>query len=175
MENVEHLKFPIGIFTDNPNITTPELQEAIVTLSNFPSWVEHIISNMDEQHLAQSYRPNGWSCTQVIHHCADSHMHCLMRLKFALTENNPTIMPYAEENWAIVADYNLPINNATTLLHCVHQRLVTIFNSLSDSDWNKTYFHPQYQQKFSLKTLLQLYAWHCKHHLAHLQIVKNRI
>jgi hypothetical protein len=174
MQNLAELQYPIGPFESNVAITAVQLADAIDILKHFPSWMEHVISNMDEAQLLQSYRPDGWTCNQVIHHCADSHMHCLMRLKFALTQDNPTILPYAEADWAVTTDYSLPINNATTLLHCVHQRLVALFSSLSATDWDKTYYHPQYKQTFSLKVLVQLYAWHCKHHLAHVQIVKDR-
>ncbi len=166
---LEKLKYPIGEHVYKAIATKQELQDAIAVLQHFPTWIERRIENLDAQQLATPYRPDGWTITQVVHHCADSHINCLMRLKLALTENCPTIKPYDESAWAMQPDYDLPLNNSTTILHGVHRKLVAIFSSLTDADWQKTYVHPQHNNKtFNVVELLMLYSWHCKHHFAHI-------
>jgi hypothetical protein len=171
MKTLQELQYPVGQHTYPETASEAEKKEAIDVLIHFPSWVEHIISNKDEAQLETPYRQGGWNSKQVIHHCADSHLNCLLRLKLALTENNPTIKPYDEALWAECSDYHLPINNSTTLLHCIHRKIVSIFSSLSDEQWQRTYYHPQYEKSFSMQGLLLLYAWHCKHHFGHLKLV----
>ena len=175
MNTIEDLQYPIGRHNNNNNATVEEMQQAIETLAFFPIRLEHEIQNLDEYQLEIPYRQGGWNIRQVVHHCADSHLNCLIRLKLALTESNPMIKPFAEDLWANCKDYYLPINNSTTLLHAVHKKLVVIFKNLSAEEWGRTYFHPQQQQELSIAGLLLLYAWHCNHHLAHITHLKNRM
>jgi hypothetical protein len=173
--DLHKLQYPIGEHIYKATATAQELKEAIGVLENFPSWIEIRIQNLDADRLATPYRPGGWSIAQVVHHCADSHINCLMRLKLALTEDCPTIKPYDEAAWALQADYDLPINNSTTILHAVHRKLVAVFSNLTAVDWQKTYIHPQHNNKtFNLVELLMLYAWHCKHHFAQIQNLCER-
>jgi hypothetical protein len=167
--NLQELRFPIGEHVYKTVASRQELQDAIAVLENFPAWIEKRIENLDAAQLATAYRPGGWTIAQVVHHCADSHMNCLIRLKLALTEDCPTIKPYDETAWALQMDYDLPINNSTTILHAVHRKLIIIFQNLLQADWQKTYIHPQHDNKtFNVVELLMLYSWHCKHHFAHI-------
>jgi DinB superfamily len=175
MTELEQLQFPIGKHVYTNSITPQEIQEYIGVLTHFPSWVESTITNLDAAQLFTPYRDGGWNIHEVIHHCADSHMNCLLRLKLALTENNPTICPYDEAAWATCADYQLPLNYATTILHAIHPKLVALFASLTVEQWQRTYYHPGYKQTFNMMGLLHLYAWHCRHHFAHIQGLKQRM
>jgi DinB superfamily len=172
---LHELKYPIGEYVTKNVATIEEKNDAIDVLKHFPEWIEMVISNLDEMQLQTPYRDGGWHINQVVHHCADSHLNCLTRLKLALTEDNPTIKPYEEAAWAMCADYDLPINIATTLLHCVHKKLVAIFSNLSEQDWQRTYYHPQNKETYTLVGLVTLYAWHCKHHFAHIHELKKRM
>jgi hypothetical protein len=167
---MKHLQYPIGEFEAKEFYSDAERRNAIKILEHFPQWLDVIIQNRDEADYLKVYRPHGWTAAQVIHHCADSHMNCLMRLKLALTEENPTIKPYAENKWALLTDYHLPVNNSTTLLHAVHRKLVVLFQNLLPHEWSRTYLHPEHQKIFTIDQLLSFYAWHCEHHFAHLKI-----
>jgi hypothetical protein len=172
---LHELQYPIGEYVTKNLATIDEKNAAIDVLTHFPEWMEMVIANLDEAQLQTAYRDGGWNINQVVHHCADSHLNCLTRLKLALTEDNPTIKPYEEAAWAMCADYDLPINIATTLLHCVHKKLVAIFSNLSEADWQRTYYHPQNKESYTLVGLVTLYAWHCKHHFEHINQLKKRM
>jgi hypothetical protein len=106
----------------------------------------------------------------VIHHVADSHSHALLRIKCALSEDNPTIKPYAEDVYATLPDYTLPVESALQILYGVHMKWSFILEHLTASQWNRTYFHPGSQKVFTIKNATALYDWHCRHHLGHLEL-----
>jgi len=91
-----------------------------------------------------------------------------VRVKLALTENNPTIKPYEEADWALLTDYRLPVESSLKILDGIHQHLVALFESFTEQEWSRTYFHPASGETVPLKKALALYAWHSKHHLAHI-------
>src|SRR3954470_11573380 len=127
---LEELKYPIGKY-QKPEAHTPELRkEWIAVLQALPSWMDVCIENLDEHQLQTPYREGGWTIQQVIHHVADSHMNAYVRLKLALTEDNPTIKPYDENAWAKLIDTDIvPVNISVTLLHSMHRRWVAILKN----------------------------------------------
>src|SRR4051812_17339764 len=129
--NMEHLQYPIGRYK-KPDGYTPELiNEWIRTLQALPSWMDACIENLDEHQLQVPYRDGGWTIQQVVHHVADSHMNAYIRLKLALTEDNPTIKPYNEKAWAELADVRIvPVNVSVTLIHALHRRMVAIMQNM---------------------------------------------
>jgi hypothetical protein len=165
------LQYPIGTCVYQDHYTTEQIHQFIVELESFPTRLRKEVEGITEAQWQTPYRPDGWTVHQVVHHCADSHLNALLRLKLALTTDNPTINPYPEDKWAMQADYNLSPEIALRLLDAVHPKIVAIAQALSPSDLNKTYFHPQYKREFRLSDVLCLYAWHGNHHLAHIQLV----
>ncbi|MCU0404692.1 MAG: putative metal-dependent hydrolase, partial [Chitinophagaceae bacterium] len=145
-----------------------------IDIAQLPNMVEAAISNLDAEQLHTPYREGGWTLWQVVHHLADSHINCLTRVKLVLTEENPIIRPYDENAWIHQADTLLPVNNATTLLHALHQRLYRLFNTVTDADWERKYIHPDTGQH-TLWYLLGLYAWHGRHHVAHINGLRERM
>ncbi len=129
-DNLEQLRYPIGRYK-TPDGHTPELMKQWTdVLTALPSWMDVCIENLDEAQLHTPYRPGGWTVQQVVHHLADSHMNSYIRLKLALTEDNPTIKPYLEQEWAKMEDTQaLPVNLSVTLLHALHRRWVAIIKS----------------------------------------------
>jgi len=169
------LKYPIGP-CHYPVLYTDEiLKQMLLDLETFPQRLEFRVQALDDFQLQTRYREGGWTVNQVIHHCADSHMNCLIRLKLTLTEDRPTIKPYLEDRWAEEADYSLPYNNSLTILHAVHRKILKIIRSLSHEQLDRTYFHPEYKRDFSVKDLICLYAWHGNHHLAHITNLIDRM
>ena len=171
--NLEALKFPVGKFVKPESITKEIIDSAISDVENFPNFVKAEIENLDEKDLNLRYRPKGWTISQVVHHCADSHINSYVRFKLALTEDLPTIKPYEESLWAELPDSKLSPFVSLKLLEALHERWVFILKSLSDDDLNREFIHPEQSEKISLKENILIYSWHCQHHLAHIRQAKE--
>ena len=165
--DIEFLKYPIGKFQLPTNIDSASIDEAIDTLKLFPSQIFTAVSPLSPKQLDTPYRPGGWTVRQLIHHCADSHMNAFIRFKLALTEENPTIKPYEEAEWAKLPDSQLPIEPSLAVLKAIHLKWVTLLEAMNPSDFKKTFFHPEKQNSQALGGVTLMYAWHSLHHLAH--------
>ena len=174
--NTEHLQYPIGRYSKPDALTPGLMQEWIKVLQVLPSWMDTCIENLDEQQLHVPYREGGWTIQQVVHHVADSHMNAYIRIKLALTEDNPTVKPYDEKAWAELADTRLvPVNISVTLLHTIHRRLVVLLQNLQPGDWERTYYHPEHKRNFPVWEVVALYAWHSRHHTEHIRQLRERM
>lgn len=166
-------RYPIGKY--EPKIFSQQQKEQwLADIAFLPKLVEQAIENMDEAQLQTPYREGGWTIIQLVHHIADSHMNAYTRFKLGLTETNPTIKPYDEKAWALLADNDLvPINVSITLLYALHQRFIAMIKDLTDEQWERTIYHPVSEKSMSLSFLLGMYAWHGKHHVAHIVSLKQ--
>lgn len=170
----EDLRYPIGKFLQKP-FSEKQKKEWLLDLKFLPSELELAVQNLDEAQLQTPYRDGGWTVHQLVHHIADSHMNAYMRIKLALTEDNPTIKPYDQDAWILLNDVKtLPINISITLLHALHRRLVAMLENLSDEDWNRTVFHPEQKKEITVWSLLGTYSWHGKHHVAHIKNLREK-
>ncbi len=170
---MKDLQYPIGKYLPQ-EFSLEQKKNWIADIEFLPTELQYAILNLDEHQLATAYREGGWTVHQVVHHVADSHMNAFIRFKLGLTEDNPTIKPYNEAAWAELEDVkSLPINISLTILHALHKRLVVLLNSISDEQWNRTIEHPQYKQQMTLWYVLGLYAWHGKHHTAHIKTLRE--
>lgn len=166
-------RYPIGKYEPQP-FSTEQKDKWLSDLRFLPEELERSILNLDEEQLLTPYREGGWSVQQLVHHVADSHMNAYTRFKLGLTETNPTIRPYDEKEWALLADNDLVVINVSlTLLHALHQRWVAALINLDDKDWERTVVHPEHGRQMSLWLLLGLYAWHGKHHTAHITSLRE--
>ena len=171
----EDLKYPIGKYIVQP-FSEKLLGEWLTDIKNLPQHLENAILNLDEAQLNNTYRDGGWTVKQVVHHVADSHMNAYIRFKLGLTENNPVIKPYDEAAWAEMNDTkNLPVNISLTLLHALHIRWYEVLKNMSTGDFDKTVFHPEHKKEFTLWELLGMYAWHSRHHVAHITSLRERM
>ncbi len=167
-------RYPIGKYEPQP-FTEKQKEQWLADIKFLPNMLERAIENMDEAQLQTPYRDGGWTVVQLVHHIADSHMNAYIRFKLGLTEINPTIKPYEEKEWALLADNaTVPINTSITLLYALHQRLYATIANLADEQWVRTVYHPATQKSMSLWFLLGMYAWHSKHHVAHITSLKER-
>ena len=160
-------QYPIGKFIPQP-FSHAQRDEWLSDLEWLPSQLEFAIQNFDLIDLESPYRPGGWTVQQLVHHLADSHMNAYIRFKLALTEKNPIIKPYAEKEWAKLHDSTLPVNFSTTLLHALHKRWHFLLRSLQDEDFERSLTHPEQNKQMTLWFLLGFYAWHGRHHVAHI-------
>ena len=176
MQDQEQLKYPIGKLVRPESTSVEERKGYIATIKALPSWMDACIENLDEAHLEVPYREGGWNIRQVVHHVSDSHANAYIRVKLALTEDNPTIKPYKEAAWARLADVEaVPVNVSVTLLHAMHRRLVALMESMNEEQWQRTYFHPEQQRNVPLWEVVAMYAWHSKHHTAHIMRLRERM
>lgn len=167
-------RYPIGEYEPQP--FSDQTKEAWLTdIKYLPVLLENAILNLDEKQLQTPYRDGGWTVHQLVHHIADSHINAYCRFKLGLTEDQPAIKPYEEKLWAELHDNHLPINISITLLHALHSRLFEILCSIDDYSWNRTVFHPESNKTMTLWYLLGNYAWHGKHHVAHITSLKQKM
>lgn len=171
-DQLEKTKYPIGTFRAPVSYTQQDIQHWIADIKSLPARLRQAVMALNEKQLDTPYRLGGWTIRQVVHHIADSHSNCLTRFKLALTEDNPTIKPYEEADWALLTDYKLPVEPALRMLEGIHLRWVALLETMTEDQWNRTFFHPANNETVPLRKALGSYAWHGNHHLAHIKAVK---
>ena len=172
---MDDLSYPIGKYIEQP-FSQRKLMEWLLDIEVLPKALEYSITNLDAAQLEEPYRPDGWNSREVVHHVADSHINAFMRFKLALTEDNPTIKPYNQQAFTELSDVkNIPINVSLTLLHALHARMLEVLKNIKDDEWTRTVVHPEYGKQMSVWYLLGQYAWHGKHHTAHINKLRERM
>lgn len=172
---LEKLRYPIGQFIAPDKYSTEYLSEKIAEIASFPERLKNEVSQLNDEQLDTTYRPDGWTIRQVVHHCADSHMNCFIRIKWALTEETPIIKFYHEELWGELPDNTtMPIEPTLSLLEGLHFRLAYLMKSLNKNDLQKSFIHPANNKEYKIEEIIGTYAWHSYHHLAHITALKKR-
>jgi hypothetical protein len=168
------LRYPIGKFTYDSPPTPEQKQELLNNIEQAPKRMRVAVQGLSEAQLDTPYRPGGWTVRQVVHHVPDSHLNAYVRFKLALTEDEPTIKPYAEDRWAELADTkSTPIEVSLRMLDLLHDRWMRLLRSLPAEDWKRTFRHPELGV-VSLEKSLALYSWHSRHHVAHITTLRER-
>jgi uncharacterized damage-inducible protein DinB len=160
-------RFPIGGFERPSGLSEAERDVAISEIAKLPSALEDAVTGLSEVQLVTPYRAGGWTISQVVHHLVDSHINSLCRFKLGLTEESPVIRPYDEDSWVRTPDAVTSVDDAIALLREIHKRWVSLLRSMTDEDFERSIVHPD-SGTWTLAQLLALYAWHGKHHLAHI-------
>ena len=169
--DIDTLRFPVGKWISPGSFEMNKIAEQMLSIRSFPEKISDATSGRPDIILDTPYRPGGWTVRQVVHHCADSHMNALIRFKLALTEDAPTIKPYLEAKWAELEDAKMPIGVSLRIIEGVHARWTVLLNAMKETDWQRGFIHPEHGHELKLFQSLHLYAWHCTHHLAHVQLV----
>jgi uncharacterized damage-inducible protein DinB len=165
-------RYPIGEFSFPEATTTEQRREWIRDIAEAPALLRAAVSGLSEQQLDTPYRPGGWTARQVVHHLADSHMNSYVRFKLALTEESPVIKPYDEVLWANLPDgSSMPIEPSLSLIEGLHSRWVRLLESMSETDFLRAFHHPE-SGTIRLEQNLAHYAWHGKHHVAHVMSIR---
>jgi uncharacterized damage-inducible protein DinB len=169
------LRFPVGKFHYEGPLTEEQKKAFLGEVEQTPANLQAAVKGLSEAQLDTPYRDGGWTVRQVVHHLPDSHMNSYVRFKLALTEDAPTIKPYAEDRWAELADTKAtPVDVSLVLLDCLHYRWMRLLRSLSDEDWKRTFVHPEHGP-MTLEKALAMYAWHGRHHVAHITELRKRM
>jgi hypothetical protein len=159
-------RFPTGKFVFDSQPTPEKRRIAVAAIGSFPAELQAV---MPAARLDQPYREGGWTARQVVHHVADSHMNAFLRMRWTLTEDNPTIKPYNQSAWAKIADSTADPAVSVQLLEALHHRWHVMLQSFSDADFTRLATHPE-NGPISMDWLLQLYAWHGRHHIGHIKL-----
>ncbi len=160
-------KYPIGQFVAPASIGADERTNAIAMLAEMPEQLRNAVDGLNSSQLNTRYREGGWTVRQVVHHIADSHMNAVIRVKLALTEDWPTIKSYDEAAWANLHDVVAPVEWSLELIEGLHARWVMLLQSLNEEQWKRGFHHPENGPATIEKTAL-IYAWHSRHHVAHI-------
>lgn len=163
------LKYPIGIASIPKDITPDDIDKWISTIETLPGKLKQLVTNLTEKQLDTTYRQDGWTIRQVIHHLSDSHHNSYTRFKWALTEDKPIIKVYFEERWAELSDSKTaPISLSLNNLIALHAKWVYLLKGLSEEQLTKSFIHPDGNEEVSLGENIGIYAWHCEHHHEHI-------
>jgi len=172
---MDDLRYPIGRFEP---VVTPDLnvrRKLLEQLAETPGNLRAAIANLAPNQLDTPYRPGGWTVRQVVHHLADAQMHWYIRSKLALTEDNPAVKTYDENQWARLHDANTPpVESSLMLLDGLYCRWLDMFQSLSEEQWKRALLHPE-RGRFALDSILSLIVWHMRHHTAHIVELRKRL
>lgn len=169
------LRYPIGPFNLKETTADDDIRRAIDEIAEAPANLRAAVAGLSAEQLGTPYRPGGWTVRQVVHHLPDSHLNNYCRFKLALTEDEPTIKPYLEDRWAELEDSrSTPVEVSLALMESLHQRWVVLLKSLEPAHFQRAFRHPE----IGVVTLAQsacLYAWHGRHHVAHITSLQERM
>ncbi len=169
-----NLSYPIGPCVYPERVSPEDRTQYIEQLAAAPGRFRAAVKGLDDQQLDTPYRPGGWTVRQVVHHFPDSHMNGYVRFRLALTEEEPTIKPYQEALWAELADARtLPVEPSLQLMESLHERWVALLQSMSETDFARRLHHPEIGV-IRLDVYLAGYAWHSRHHEAHITGLRER-
>src|SRR5271165_3268531 len=168
------LRYPIGKFHYEGPPTEDQKKKYLDDIEQTPAKLRAAVDGLSDDQLNTPYRPEGWTVRQLAHHVPDSHLNAYIRFKLALTEEEPTIKPYAEDRWAQLADtQSTPVEVSLAMLDSLHTRWMKLLRSLKPEEWKRTFRHPELGL-MPLEKNLALYAWHGRHHVAHITALRER-
>lgn len=173
-EELEALRYPIGRFRPKQELSADERADRIDDIAAFPADLRAAVTDLSAEQSSAPYRPDGWTVRQVVHHVVDSHLNSYARFKLAVTEDEPTIKPYDQAAWAELPDARSDdIDTSLVLLEALHRRWTRFLRSLGDDVFRRAFQHPELG-RLTLDLNVQLYAWHGRHHLAHITRLRER-
>ncbi|HXG86966.1 MAG TPA: putative metal-dependent hydrolase [Vicinamibacterales bacterium] len=165
-------RYPVGKFSVDSDVTADKRQQWIAQIASLPADLERALGAVPDGGLDRCYREGGWTVRQVVHHLADSHLNAYTRVKLALTEESPMLKTYDEQSWAELPDArDAQLEPSLAILSGVHTRLTMVLKSLTPAQFTRIAQHPANGQ-MTIDSLLQMYAWHCRHHLGHIGLVR---
>jgi hypothetical protein len=173
---VDDARYPIGPFRFDGQADAGRRKQWVDDIAATPDHLRSAIAGLTPAQLDTPYREKGWTVRQVVHHVPDSHLNAYTRIKLALTEDEPTIKPYEEARWAELPDARTgPVEISLALLEGLHRRWVLLLRELTPDDLNRRFRHPEHGRTIALDEVLAMYAWHGRHHIAHITSLRRRM
>jgi hypothetical protein len=172
----DDLRYPVGSFQFDGDVNPRTREQRIGEIAAAPAHLRKAVAGLTPAQLDTPYRPGGWTVRQVVHHLPDSHLNAYTRIKLALTEEEPTIRPYEEARWAELPDARTgPIEPSLALLESLHQRWLLLLRQLDPPDFERRFRHPEHGRIFEVDEAIAMYAWHGRHHVAHITSLRHRM
>ncbi|HXG71935.1 MAG TPA: putative metal-dependent hydrolase [Gemmatimonadaceae bacterium] len=169
------LKYPVGKFDFDAPISEADHPRLIDEIAATPGALRAAVKGLSRDQFETRYRPGGWTVKQVVHHVPDSHMNAYTRFKLALTEDEPTIKPYDEAKWAELPDsQKVAAEVSLRMVEAIHERWVSLLRSMDSADFRRGFHHPDHGRVLTLQRVLGMYAWHGRHHVAHITTLRDR-
>ena len=170
MTDIDTLRYPVGPMDRPKTPLHPSARTAYLqTIEQLPARIRALVHGLTDSQLDTPYRPGGWTIRQVVHHLPDSHLNSYVRMKLAVTENEPAVKTYEEGRWAELPEAKSgPIGMSLDLLDALHRRWIAFLRAIPESDFRKTFTHPEWG-RVPIDEALGMYAWHCRHHAAHIE------
>jgi hypothetical protein len=170
MDDLETLRYPVGRLVRRPTPLDARDRSAFIdVIEQAPSRFRSLVRGLGDAQLDTPYRPGGWTIRQVVHHVPDSHLNAYVRMKLAVTEDTPAIKTYEEARWAELPEAKSgPVEMSLALLEALHCRWVAFLRALPEADFRKTFAHPELGS-VAMESSIEMYAWHCRHHAAHIE------
>jgi Mycothiol maleylpyruvate isomerase N-terminal domain. len=169
-------RYPIGRFQLEGDVTEEMRHRWIADIESAPRLLRSAVAGLNDGQLDTPYRDGGWTLRQVAHHLPDSHINAYTRIKLALTEDKPTIKPYDEAAWSTLPDaLSGPIAPSLDFLDGLHRRWVMLLRAMRPADFNREFVHPEHGKTFTIDQALGIYAWHGRHHVAHITSTRERM
>ncbi len=167
-------RYPIGKFVADATVTPATRQQHIEQIASAPAHLRAAVTGLADAQLDTPYREGGWTVRQLVHHVADSHINAYCRVRLALTEEAPMVKTYEESRWAALPDAaSAPVDVSLALLDALHDRWVRLLQTLTPEQFARAVQHPQWGA-MTLDWLLQMYAWHGRHHTAHVTTLRSQ-
>jgi hypothetical protein len=168
------LRYPIGPFVAPERVSAAERVTYVNRIAACPAELRRAVAGLSDAQLDTPYRPGGWTIRQVVHHVPDSHMNAYVRIKLALTEDEPTIRTYEEARWAELPEARTaPPELSLSLLEALHARWTLLLRSLDAARFARAFLHPDFG-RMTVDTATAMYAWHSLHHVAHVTSLRAR-
>jgi uncharacterized damage-inducible protein DinB len=173
----DDFRYPIGPFETPESLTAADRSKWITDIAECATHLRAAVANLDDQQLDTPYREGGWTVRQLVHHVPDSHLNSYIRFKLALTEEDPLVRPYDENRWSQLPEARTaPVEVSLRLLEALHTRWVLVLQSMGDAEFARMYWHPEYPDgPQRLDSVLAMYAWHSRHHVAHISELRQRM
>lgn len=167
------LKFPIGQLQVPEVITLDDIQGWLKDTHTYATRLRETVDNLNDDELSKTYRAGSWTVRQLVHHIADSQLNMYQRLKLALTDDNPTVPEFVQDEWAVLPDTTLPVEGSIKMLEGLNERIVALGNSLTEEQLTRTFTH-QVNGEVSVGKKIAKLSWHEEHHLAHIKIALDK-
>ncbi|MGN4240139.1 YfiT family bacillithiol transferase [Staphylococcus equorum] len=167
------VRFPIGELEVPDNVTLDDIQKWAKEIEGYTERLRETVDSLDDEALNAKYRAGSWTVRQLVHHIADSQLNMYQRLKLALTDNNPTVLAFIQDEWVMLPDNDLPIESSIKMLEGMNERIVAIANNLNEDQLAQTFTLKDSGEITVGKKIAKL-SWHEEHHLAHIKIALSK-
>lgn len=175
MTNIENVQYPIGKWAAKEIYSTEEIQQNMADILAYPLKYRELTENLSNEDLEKIYRAGSWTIRQVVHHVADTHLWHFIRIKQALTEENPQgIFGNVNALSTLPDAAKAPIEDSLQMIESTHKRYAYLFLNIPASDYHRTYYHPFRQINVTLPQAIDMTVWHAKHHLGHILIALGK-